>query len=229
MAASFTPVSAAIRLVVSTACLGTVLFLVAGTMDWPAAWGYLAVITTVMGVYAGIIIRLHPELVEERRRPPADAKRWDRPFVAAIGVAGPAVLILLSGLDRRYHWSPPTPAWVQAAGLAIGAAGGLFTNYAVASNRFFSSVVRIQRDRGHHVVDAGPYRFVRHPGYAGSLAYMIGMAVALGSRAALAATVLLALALVVRTALEDRTLKAELDGYAAYADRVRFRLIPGIW
>jgi protein-S-isoprenylcysteine O-methyltransferase Ste14 len=182
-----------------------------------------------MIVYAIIIVRLHPELIDERRNPPADAKGWDRPFIVVVGIIGPVMLLLLSGLDRRFHWSPPSPAWVQVSGILAVAAGGMLSNYAVAANGFFSSVVRIQRDRGHHVIDAGPYRYIRHPGYAGSMIYMVGMTFALGSRVALGAAFVLCLVLAVRTALEDRTLHAELDGYADYAGRVRFRLVPGVW
>ena len=229
MSHSTSPVAEALRLVTSTVVLGAVLFLAAGTTAWPEAWGYLAVITVVLGVYSLVVLPMHPELVDERRHPPADAKRWDKPFAVIVGIAGPVALILLSGFDRRYRWSPPTPPWVEILGLVVGAAGGLFTNYAVAANRFFSALVRIQHDRGHHVIDTGPYRFVRHPGYAGSIVYMIGMAVALGSRAAIATTIVIALVLVLRTALEDRTLQAELDGYAQYARNVRFRLVPGLW
>jgi protein-S-isoprenylcysteine O-methyltransferase Ste14 len=105
----------------------------------------------------------------------------------------------------------------------------MLANWAVAANRFFSSVVRIQRDRGHQVVDAGPYRYIRHPGYAGSMLNMVGVSFALGSRVALAAAVVVCLVLGVRTALEDRTLRNELDGYTDYARRVRFRLVPGVW
>lgn len=221
--------SVLVRLVVMVAVLGGALFGLAGTFAWPAAWGYIIVVTVVVGVYGLVVLPMHPELVEERRHPPADAKRWDRPFVFAVSVLGPASLIVLCGFDRRYRWSPETPAWLQAAGLGIGLVGGMFTNWAVAANRFFSALVRIQRDRGHCVVETGPYRFVRHPGYAGSLVYMLGCAAALGSRVAVAATAALSLVLVVRTALEDRTLHAELEGYAAYAKRVRYRLLPGVW
>jgi protein-S-isoprenylcysteine O-methyltransferase Ste14 len=112
--------------------------------------------------------------------------------------------------------------------VAVAAGGGL-PLWAVAANPFFSGLVRIQRDRGHRVVDTGPYRFVRHPSYAGSIVYMIGVTFALGSYVALPAAAVLCAVLVVRTALEDRTLREELDGYADYARRVRFRLIPGIW
>jgi protein-S-isoprenylcysteine O-methyltransferase Ste14 len=137
--------------------------------------------------------------------------------------------MLLAGLDHRFRWSAPTPLWAQAAGLLAVAAGGMLSNWAVAANRFFSAVVRVQRDRGHEVVDSGPYRYVRHPSYAGSITYMLGMTFVLGSRVALAAATVLSLVLAVRTALEDRTLQAELDGYADYARRVRYRLLPGVW
>jgi protein-S-isoprenylcysteine O-methyltransferase Ste14 len=223
------PVAGAIRLVAGTAAFAALLFVTAGTVAWPAAWAYLVTISAVMAAYAVIIVRLHPELIEERRNPPADAKPWDKPFVVIVGIVGPVAFLLLSGLDHRFGWSGPTPAWVQAAGILAVAAGGMITNYAVAANRFFSSVVRIQRDRGHQVIDAGPYRYIRHPGYAGSMVHMIGVSFALGSRVALAAAIVFCLVLAARTSLEDRTLRTELDGYEDYARRVRFRLVPGVW
>ena len=224
-----TPAGAAIRLVASLVIGGGALFLCAGTFDWPAAWAYLVIVAIIQVAYTIVVMRLHPDLIDERRHPPKDAKRWDKPLVGVVAILGPVSLILLSGLDRRYHWSPPMPAWAQIAGLSAGLAGGIFTTTAVAANRFFSALVRIQHDRGHQVVDRGPYAVVRHPGYAGSIVYMIGMAVALGSQAALAATAAIVLVLIVRTALEDRTLQAELRGYADYARRVPYRLAPGIW
>lgn len=229
MPAPMSPVAGAIRLVAGTAAFAALLFVTAGTVAWPAAWAYLVTISAVMAVYAVIIVRLHPELIEERRNPPADAKSWDKPFVVIVGMVGPVVFLLLAGLDHRFGWSGSTAAWVQAAGILAVAAGGLITNYAVSANRFFSAIVRIQRDRGHQVIDAGPYSYVRHPGYTGSMVHMIGAALALGSRVALAAAIVFCLVLAVRTALEDRTLRAELDGYADYARRVRFRLVPGVW
>jgi len=229
MPASISPAAGAMRLVAGTAAYAAVLFVVAGTVAWPAAWAYLVTITAVMIVYGVVVVRLHPDLIEERRNPPAGAKSWDRPFVVIVGLVGPAAFLLLSGLDHRFRWSAPSPPWLQAAGVVGVAAGGMLANWAVAANRFFSSVVRIQRDRGHQVIDAGPYRYIRHPGYAGSMLNMVGVSFALGSRVALVVAVLLCLVLAVRTALEDRTLHDELDGYAEYARRVRFRLIPGLW
>jgi len=229
MPSTISPVRGAIRLVAGTAAFAALLFVAAGTAAWPAAWAYLAIITAVMAVYAAIVVRLHPDLIEERLHPPPDAKQWDKPLAAMVAVVGPIVLLLLCGLDHRFGWSDPTPRWAQAAGHFAVAAGGALSNWAVAANRFFSGLVRIQHDRGHQVVDAGPYRFIRHPGYAGSMIYMIGMTFALSSRVALAAAAVLCAVMVLRTALEDRTLREELDGYADYARRVRFRLFPGVW
>lgn len=217
-----------VRLAAGTAVYGLVLFACAGTVAWPAAWVYLGLMTAVFAGYMAVISR-HADLISERRKPPADAKRWDKPFVALIGAVGPAVLLLVCGFDRRFGWSRAMPPAWNVIGLLLVVAGGSLTNWAVAVNRFFSAVVRIQRDRGHHVVDAGPYRMVRHPGYLGSLIHMPGLALALGSWWALAVVGAISALIVVRTALEDRTLRAELEGYAEYAGRVRYRLLPGVW
>lgn len=211
-----------------TAAYGALLFLFAGTARWPAAWIYLAVMTVIM-TEATVILRRQPDLLAERRKPPADAKRWDKPLVALFGVAGPLALVVVCGLDRRWHWSPDL-AWPwRGAGLLVVAGAGAITNWALSVNRFFSALVRIQHDRGHRVVDAGPYRFVRHPAYIGSIVQMPGAALLLGSIWGIGVGACVGAVLVLRTALEDRTLRAELDGYGAYSARVGYRLVPGIW
>jgi protein-S-isoprenylcysteine O-methyltransferase Ste14 len=217
-----------LRLFGATLVYGVVLFGAAGTVRWSGGWAYLAVMAGVLVVYGHVAGR-HPGLVAERTRPPKDAEKWDRPLVALIGVVGPFAFVVLSGLDRRYRWSPSVPGWWTLAGLVAVAAGGALTNWAVAANGFFSALVRIQRDRDHVVVDGGPYRFVRHPGYLGSLLAMPGAAAALGSRWALVPVAVTAVLIVIRTALEDRTLHRELQGYAVYAQQTRFRLVPGLW
>lgn len=216
------------RLVTMTALYGAVLFLCAGTVHWMAAWAYLTIMAAVLGGYV-VTVGRNPDLMAERKSPPRDAKQWDKPLVAIIGAVGPIALVVVCGFDRRLRWSPDIPIWLKTAGLVLVAAGGWLTNRAVAANRFFSALVRIQRDRGHTVVDSGPYRVVRHPGYAGSIIHMPGAALALGSLWGLAVVAIVTAVIVVRTSLEDRTLRAELDGYEAYAQRVRFRLVPGIW
>jgi protein-S-isoprenylcysteine O-methyltransferase Ste14 len=219
---------AALRLAATMVVYAVVLFGCAGTAAWPAAWVYLAVMTVIMAAYSVVLWKV-PDLVAERSKPPKDAKAWDKPLVAVIGVVGPFALVLVAGLDHRYGWSAAMPAVWQAAGRALVVVGGTITHRAVAANRFFSAVIRIQRDRGHRVVDTGPYRFVRHPGYLGSLIHMPGSALVLGSWWALLLVAIVEAVMVVRTALEDRTLLAELDGYAGYAARVKYRLVPGVW
>ena len=229
VAPTLTPVRAMAALAAMTLVSGVVIFVAAGTVAWPAAWVYLAVISVLLGVYSAIMVRLHPDLIEERRHPPADAKRWDKPFVAILGGAGPLVLLIVCALDRRFGWSGPAASGLPVLGLLVVAAAGSLSAWAVATNRFFSAVVRIQRDRGHHVVDSGPYRFVRHPGYAGSILHLIGTSLALGSWPGMGLALVQAVLFVVRTSLEDATLQAELEGYAEYASRVPFRLVPGVW
>ena len=113
MPAPVSPVAGAIRLAAGTVAFSALLFLSAGTTRWPAAWAFLTIITAVMVAYAAIVARLHPDLIEERLHPPADAKRWDKPLAAIVAVVGPIVLLLLCGLDRRLAWSGPAPGWAE--------------------------------------------------------------------------------------------------------------------
>lgn len=145
----------------------------------------------------------------------------------AIGVGFP--LVIVAGLDHRYGWSPVFPLWMNILGLILIAAGYGFAVWALAENRFFSSVVRIQTDRGHVVCDTGPYRIVHHPGYAGNLLALPGIVLALSSVWTMIPAAAALVITVTRTALEDRTLQEELPGYRGYARRVRYRLVPRIY
>jgi protein-S-isoprenylcysteine O-methyltransferase Ste14 len=221
-------VRGAVRLAVMTLVAALVLFGCAGTTAWPAAWLYLLEVTGIIGIYARIASRM-PDLVAERTKPPADAKSWDKPLAAVVALIGPFGMLMLAGLDHRYGWSGTASWWAVGAGLLIVPIGGTISNLAIAANRFFSALVRIQRDRGHRVIDTGPYAVIRHPGYLGSILYMFGAALALGSWWTLLFVTAVCAVLAFRTLLEDRTLQAELDGYADYARRVRYRLVPGVW
>lgn len=223
------PVAGAIRLATMTVVYAALMFGIAGTIDWPGAWGYLVLMTASLVGYTTILARVHPDLIDERSHPPGDAARWDRPYVFVIGVLGPIALVVVAGLDRRFRWTEPFPIWLTLFGLLFAAVGGVLTNWAVASNRFFSALVRIQRDRGHVVVDDGPYRCVRHPGYLASVLTMIGAPVAMGSFWALIVSAVIIVTTIARTAREDQFLHDQLQGYADYAARVPRRLFPGIW
>jgi protein-S-isoprenylcysteine O-methyltransferase Ste14 len=156
-------------------------------------------------------------------------KPWDKVLAPLMAISISFPLIIVAGLDHRHGWSPVFPVWLNILGLVLIAAGYAFAAWALAGNHFFSSMVRIQTERGHVVCDSGPYRIVRHPGYAGNILPLPGIALALGSTWALIPAAVALIIAVIRTALEDRTLQDELSGYRDYARRVRYRLIPGIY
>ena len=174
--------------------------------------------------------RRHPDLLAERGRfaNHADAKSWDRVLAPVVGLGGASIL-LVAGLGARFGWSGAFTVPAKIAALMLILAGYALSSYALITNRFFSGMVRIQTERGHHVVTAGPYRWLRHPGYAGAALTYLASPVFLDSRWAFLPAVLLTIALVIRTHLEDNVLHEELDGYRDYAGRVRFRLMPGVW
>lgn len=215
-----------IKVNIYVAVLALVFFLCAGRLNLPAAWAYFAVILVNAAITS---VKMDPGLIAERSGIGKDAKRWDILPAILMGRLGPLATLIIAGLDARFGWSPPLELSRQLIAWAAAVPGLLFADWAVISNRFFSSVVRIQKERGHTVVTAGPYRWVRHPGYAGSIPYMLATPVILGSLWAFIPAGLTIFVTFIRTALEDRTLREELDGYESYVKQVRYRLLPGIW
>ena len=208
-----------------------VLLLCGGDSRWWQGWMYsLLIITAGIGgrIWAE---RRHPGLLAERQNTGnfKDAKPWDKVLAPLMATSLGFPMVIVAGLDHRYGWSPGFPLWLVVAGFILVTLGYAFAAWAFAENRFFFSVVRIARDQGHAVCDTGPYRFVRHPGYAGNVPPLLGIVLALGSVWTLIpASVALVIA-VIRTVLEDQALQEELPGYRDYAQRVRYRLIPGIF
>ena len=166
--------------------------------------------------------------MEERFQPGEGVKSWDKLISTATLTISFGVLVL-AGLDHRFKWSPTLGLGVQFAALVIWLLGDAFSKWAAVSNPFYSRIVRVQQERGHAVVKEGPYKFVRHPGYAGALVAGLATPVVLGSLYGLAASGILAILVIVRAALEDKTLRAELPGYPEYAQVTRYKLLPGIW
>jgi protein-S-isoprenylcysteine O-methyltransferase Ste14 len=204
--------------------LGAILFLCAGRWDLPLFWAYIGVwmASSVVGAFVA-----DPGLIKERVRPGPGGKDYLPAVLATPFFVGQYVV---AGLDvGRFHWSDSVPPAVQVVALAAMAAAMAVVVWAVAVNPFFSSVVRIQADRGHHLVRGGPYRWVRHPAYAVSPFLFIGGGIALGSWLAALVGLPLVLFVLRRVILEDRILREQLEGYAAYAQEVRYRLIPGVW
>ncbi len=222
------PVVQFLLLVVLFPC---VLFLAAGRLDWPIALVYVAIHIVSAIVGRLIVLRVSPDLLVERARS-LDAERgksWDRPLVLLVALIGPLVIWVVAGLDERWNWSPDLSLALQVAALLLVVLSYAIGDWAMAVNAYFSGTVRIQADRGQTVIQTGPYRLVRHPAYAGALLCYLVMPVMLDSLWALIPAVLTAAIVWFRTTLEDRTLVAELPGYAGYARRTRYRLIPGIW
>jgi protein-S-isoprenylcysteine O-methyltransferase Ste14 len=201
----------------------------AGRLDWGRGWAYLALLLGVQGAAALHVRRRDPELIRRRGRVGEGTPAWDLVLLAAFGLAYVAT-VGVAALDAGRFGCSSVPAWAWPCGACLLVVGtGLFVG-AMVVNTHFEKTVRIQRDRGHRVVDRGPYRVVRHPGYVGaSLGYPLAAPLLLGSWWAFLPALLCVATLVVRTALEDRLLRRELAGYAAYAARVRYRLIPGLW
>jgi protein-S-isoprenylcysteine O-methyltransferase Ste14 len=204
------------------------LFWPAGTWNWPMAWALLILTALWVAGTAVVVIPRHPELLAERTGPRKGAKAWDTAILGAYGILV-LVKLVVAGLDQRNGWTEQFPVGAEIAGLVIAAAGYALTVWATGANAWFSQVVRIQTERGHAVATGGPYRIVRHPSYIGMILVELATSVMLGSWLALIPGGISGVLFVVRTALEDRTLQAELPGYAEYTRKTKYRLVPGVW
>ena len=204
------------------------LFVPAGRLDWPAAWILSLLYGVFLLVYAVWGTFKAPDLLKERSQVAENVKVWDKVIMAIYTVLLLATLVL-AGLDGgRVRWSQMAVAWQVLGLVGMVLSGGLIF-WTILTNAYLGRMVRIQEDRGHQVVTGGPYRYVRHPMYVGIILLFPCMTLFLGSWWALVPASLIAMLMVIRTALEDRTLQAELPGYAEYAQRVRHRLLPGVW
>ncbi len=218
------PVSAYVQTVAYFIAAALALFGSAGTIAIPGFWIYLAIFAAI---FVASLLALDPDLFRERMRPGGE-----KPPLALRLLS--LVLIMhwiLAGLDRgRFHWSDSVPPWLQTLSLIGLAAGWGLCFWAMYVNRFFSSIIRIQTDRGQYIVDTGPYAVIRHPGYLGGIIFMLASGPALGSWLAGAFLAVASLPFLLRRAInEDRILQADLPGYRDYAARVRWRLLPGVW
>jgi protein-S-isoprenylcysteine O-methyltransferase Ste14 len=220
-----------ISLVVVYLFIPLVLLVCGGDFGWWQAWGYsLLIVAAGLGGRIWAELR-HPGLLAERQNMEKvqSAKAWDKVLAPLMALSVSFPLVIVAGLDHRFGWSPVFPLWLIVLGFLLISLGYAFAAWALIENRFFSSVVRIQVDRGHVVCDSGPYRIVRHPGYAGNMLALPGMVLALSSMWTLIPAAVALIIAVIRTVLEDQTLQDELPGYSDYARRVRYRLIPGIY
>lgn len=208
--------------------LGLVLFLGAGTLRWTAAWIYLGISLVVVLINTFFMLRTSPETVAERGQAKG-WKDWDKLVSGFFGLMQYLILPLVAALDTRFHWSGEIGKTWQGSGAVVYIASMAVTSWSMITNAYFSTAARIQTDRGQQVCRAGPYQYIRHPGYAGIVIQSMSMAILLGSLWALIPALIAAVLIIIRTSLEDRMLQQELAGYKEYSQAVKYRLVPGVW
>jgi protein-S-isoprenylcysteine O-methyltransferase Ste14 len=218
------------QIAIWTVVLAAILFAAAGTLAWPEAWIFIAG-SAVLSLVSGLAIARHnPDLLRERMRGPMQEgqKTWDKPLMAII-IALIAALPIVAGIDAVRLGSSQMPIGLEVVGAALTCFGVYMFHIVMVTNAYATTVVRVQSERGHKVISTGPYVYVRHPMYTGVILYFFGMALLLGSWWATAIAAVIGILFGVRALWEEQTLGHELEGYAAYADRVRYRLIPWLW
>jgi protein-S-isoprenylcysteine O-methyltransferase Ste14 len=205
-----------------------ILFLAANQLNWLWAWVFLGICILSVSINSFFMLRTSPETIAERGQA-KETKHWDKIVGGLWAFCLFLAVPLLAGLDARLGWAVEFDPAYNIAGAVLLALGLGLGGWAMISNAYFSTAVRIQRERGHTVCRSGPYRFVRHPGYAGFILQSLGTPILLGSFWALIPGMTAAVLMLIRTSLEDRMLQAELTGYREYVTDVGYRLIPWMW
>ncbi|MHC4679105.1 MAG: methyltransferase family protein [Planctomycetota bacterium] len=210
---------------------GTLLFISAGHINIFRAWCYLVI--SFIGMFGGIALVsvFDPELVNQRGlwKKKKDTQGWDKILLPSYGIVGFYVLPVIIGLDvGRFQWSH-LGTHFAIGGCVLFILGSVSIHWAMLVNTHFEASVRIQKDRGHRVITTGPYRKVRHPGYVGAILWAISTPLIVGSAYGLIPAAIAVILLIIRTSWEDKLLRSKLKGYDEYSERVRYRLLPGIW
>ena len=218
-------------IIFTTVLMVGALFISAGSIQWWEGWAYVGMSLVVLITSRLLIIIKNPDMAIERAEASQKegVKSWDKILLPITAIIGPLISWIIAGLDERFGLTPDLPDYFQIIALCLIFLGNMVGTWSMIVNRFFSSQVRIQKDRGHYVIDTGPYRIVRHPGYAGSILAWIAAPVFFSSYWVAIPSIVVIILIIIRTALEDQTLQEELPGYHEYSNRVCYRLVPGIW
>lgn len=219
-----------IQVIVYTLLVPLLPLLLSQRWNWWEAWAYAAICILNFYISRYLVMRIQPDLIKERYKflEHENTQSWDKVLAPLVGLGG-NLIPLVAGLDARSSSPYPFSLGLKLLALVLIIGSIAWGTWALLTNRFFSGVVRLQTERDHHVINSGPYRFVRHPGYAGAVWTYLATPVLLGSLWAFIPAIFFIIVLVIRTRLEDRFLQSDLPGYADYAKEVRFRLFPGIW
>ena len=213
---------------VGTFLFFTIIFISAGRIDYWQGLIYV-VIGLIMSVLSYTVFRIDSELLNERAKVGEGAKQWDK-TILGLSFLTTISMYILAGLDSgRYNWSPDFPMSHTVLGILLTMTGQLIFLIAQKQNKFFSSTVRIQTDRGHVVCETGLYKIVRHPAYLGMIIQSFGFPLLFGSLWSIIPICLSVILILIRTTLEDKTLKNELKGYQEYTYKTRYRIVPYIW
>lgn len=204
------------------------LFFSAGYTDWTMGWVFIAIVAASQISIAIILMMRNPELMIERdiRKGKRDL---DRILTGVMTLFGPISICIVAGLNNRYGWLPQISFTYQIIGVALAILGSILPAWAMASNKFFYGVLRIEQEKNHSVCSSGAYQYVRHPGYLGAIIFDLATPLILNSVWAFIPAILTICAIVIRTSLEDKALQNGLDGYKNYAQQVRYRLFPAVW
>jgi protein-S-isoprenylcysteine O-methyltransferase Ste14 len=218
-----------VQIMIMALVFGAILFVPAGTFRWPGAWAFLALMFGFTIALSAWLLRHDPELLAERMTGigRVDQEKWDKILLSIAAVLFFAWLVAMA-LDTRFRWSH-VPLWLQVVGALLLLASFWVFFLTFRENAFLSPAVRIQTERAHQVVRSGPYRFVRHPMYAGFALFAVGTALLLGSWYGVLGGLVLVGIIARRAVLEERLLRERLPGYDAYMEQVRYRFFPGIW
>lgn len=224
------PVKAVILAFLFIVVLPLLPFFISGQWDWWEVWLYAG--TSVVSFIVSRVIagKKNPGLLEERSKYTSqeDAESWDKVLSPLVGFGGVLILIV-AGLDARFDWTASLSLTLRLVGFGVYLAGHFLGGYALVENAFFSGMVRLQEERGHHVIDTGPYAWVRHPGYTGALLTYVGTPLLLNSWWGFIPTAFMFAVLILRTAKEDRFLQENLEGYRDFTQKTKYRLFPYIW
>lgn len=204
------------------------LLISAGRINYWQAWLYISM-NILMNLMTVFTAQFNPELTNERLSPGKGIKKWDK-VILTLSAPVYISMLIVAGLDSgRFYWSPEFHWTIYITGVVLTFSGHIFFLVARSQNKFFSSVVRIQTDRGHTVCETGLYKIVRHPGYFGMIISTVGFPFLFGSYWSIIPVIISIILLLIRTSLEDKTLIKELSGYYDYTQKTRYLIIPKIW
>lgn len=222
---------AILRFVMYLLLMPLILFIAAGTAHWTMGWIYMLLSYASTAISRIVVFYRNPETLRERGKSldAGNIRSWDKTLLLFVALLGPLIMLIVAGLDFRFSWSPRIPELIQSLALIFVILGYVIAGWAMVANKFFSAVVRIQKELNQTVIRDGPYRVVRHPGYLGGILSILSAPVMLGTLWALLPAAFVASLTIARTFLEDKALKEELDGYEEYSQEVKYRLLPGIW